>query len=357
MPDPHEVPTCDEPAENERRQQNEDTEDRGVVEERRVRRQRERRARREDAGEGADPHEDAAECPHAEPRALRAQGGPERKRTPPPANDQIDDSERERDDAQYQRQTCGPTTRSTIGEEEAVGRAKRSPDARVERADQRLGRATELTEPLGCGCRAGDGRRGRPVRRERDRRQSGGEETALLVERERHSEVDELRRNGRKRRADADLLRDAGRRCPNEGASGRHGPIARDRKPGSTATEVVEDDDRDRVARQGRGRREPGCAGTTECACVRRHEDEGVLRKRVGPELLRREPSRDLDERRRTGGVLAERLFRSCVVAMSNEDDRLLRTSRYDRDDVAKLDRAEVGERLRPDVLLGLETE
>jgi len=82
-----------------------------------------------------------------------------------------------------------------------------------------------------------------------------------------------------------------------------------------------------------------------------------VLRKRVGPEFLRSEPARDLDERRRAGSVLAERLFSSGVVAMSNEDDRLLRTSRYDGDDVAKLDRAEVGERLRPDVLFGLESE
>ncbi len=222
---------------------------------------------------------------------------------------------------------------------------------------ERLGRTAELTEPFGCGCRAGDGRGGRSVRRERDRRQSCGEESTLLVEGKRHAEVDELRWDGRKRRADTDLFRDAGGRCPNQGASGRHGPVARDRQPGSTATEIVEDDNRDRAASQGRGRRETGCAGTTECACVCRHEDERVLRKRVGPELLRSEPARDLDERRRAGGVLAERLFSSGVVAMSNEDDRLLRTSRYDGDDVAKLDRAEVGERLRPDVLLGLESK
>ncbi len=82
-----------------------------------------------------------------------------------------------------------------------------------------------------------------------------------------------------------------------------------------------------------------------------------MLRKRVRPELLRRESARHLDERRRAGGVLAQRLFGSGVVAMSNEDDRLLRTSWYDGDDVAKLDRAEVGERLRPDVLLGLESK
>ena len=82
-----------------------------------------------------------------------------------------------------------------------------------------------------------------------------------------------------------------------------------------------------------------------------------MLRKRIGSEFLRREPTRDLDERRGAGGVLAEWLFRSGVVTMSNEDDRLLRTSRDDGDDVAKVDRAEVGERLRPDVLFGLETE
>ena len=82
-----------------------------------------------------------------------------------------------------------------------------------------------------------------------------------------------------------------------------------------------------------------------------------MLRKRVGPELLRPESSGDFDQRRGTRGVFAERLFGSCVVAMSNEDDCLLRTPRYDRDDVAKLDRAEVGERLRPDVLLGPETQ
>ena len=82
-----------------------------------------------------------------------------------------------------------------------------------------------------------------------------------------------------------------------------------------------------------------------------------MVPKRVGPELLWSEPARDLDERRRAGGVLAERLFSSGVVAMSNDDDRLLRAPRYDGDDVAKLDRAEVGERLRPDVFLGLETK
>ena len=82
-----------------------------------------------------------------------------------------------------------------------------------------------------------------------------------------------------------------------------------------------------------------------------------MLRKRVGPELLRREPTCDLDERCGAGGVLAERLFGPGVVTMSNEDDRLLRTSRDDGDDVAKVDRAEVGERLRPDVLFALETE
>ncbi len=130
--DLHEVPTRDEPAEDERRQQNEDTEDRGVVEERRVRRQRERRAGREDADERPDRYEQAAECPHAEPRALRAESGPEWKSTPPTANDQIDDSERERDDAQYQRQARSPSARSAAGEEEAVGRAKCSADARVE---------------------------------------------------------------------------------------------------------------------------------------------------------------------------------------------------------------------------------
>ena len=179
----------------------------------------------------------------------------------------------------------------------------------------------------------------------------------MLVEGKRHAEVDELRRDGWKRRADTDLFRNAGDRCPNQSASGRHGPVARDRQPGSTATEIVEDDNRDRAASQGRGRRDTGCAGTTECACVCRHEDERVLRKRVGPELLRSEPARDLDERGRAGGVLAERLFSSGVVAMSNEDDRLLRPPRYDGDNVAKLDRTEVRERLRPDVFLGLETK
>ena len=128
----HEVPTGDEPAENERRQQNEDTEDRGVVEERRVRRQRERRAGREDADDGPDRHQQAAECPHTEPRALRTEGWLERKRTPTTANDQVDEAERERDDTQNQRQARGPATRSAAGEEEAVGCAKRSPDARVE---------------------------------------------------------------------------------------------------------------------------------------------------------------------------------------------------------------------------------
>ena len=82
-----------------------------------------------------------------------------------------------------------------------------------------------------------------------------------------------------------------------------------------------------------------------------------MIRQRVRPDLLRGEASSELDEQGGSGGVLAERLLRACVVSMSNDDDGLLGAPRDDADDVAELDLAEVCEIRGPDVLLGTQPE
>ena len=80
----------------------------------------------------AEPDEQPAERPDAETRALRTQAGLNGSLAPPPADDQVDDSESERHDGEDEGETYGPPARGPVGEEEAVGRAERSADAGVE---------------------------------------------------------------------------------------------------------------------------------------------------------------------------------------------------------------------------------
>ena len=127
---------------------------------------------------------------------------------------------------------------------------------------------------------------------------------------------------------------------------------------GRPAAEVVEDDDGDRTRARTRDCFDEACgARAAERARVGRHEHQRVLGDRVGPELLRCESPRELDEHRGTGRVLAGRLFGARVVAMSNEHDGLLGATRDHGDDVAELDVSEIRELLRPDVLLCPEAE
>ena len=120
-------------------------------------------------------------------------------------------------------------------EEEAVGRAKRAAHARVERADERLGRAPELSEPRPVVVRVAVGCRAVGLGRERHGGELGREEAALLVRartecRDRRAASVTTEATGSRRPP-----RYARGRRPDERARGRDGLVARDREPRASA--------------------------------------------------------------------------------------------------------------------------
>jgi hypothetical protein len=182
--------------------------------------------------------------------------------TPPNAqDDEIDDAEREGDDGEDQREPRRPPARRAIGEEDAVGCAERSTHAPVERAHESLRRATQLPEAADPRCRVATRTAGG---RHRERGDVARQEAPLLIERERHAEIDELGRDGRQGRLDAHLLGQAGSGGSDERSSGRHGIVSRDREVRATWAEIVEDHDCDRARGEWRPLDEAGRASTAE---------------------------------------------------------------------------------------------
>ena len=196
--DGHERPADDQPRERECADENEHAEERRRLEELRVRRQRQGLARGEDPRERTDPDEERPEGPDPETRPLRPDRRREREATTPATHDEVDDAEREGDDRQDEREPRGPAARRAIGEEQAVGSPKRSADAPVEGAHERLRGSPQLSEALAARRRPADAL---TVRGHGERGQSAGEEAALLVLCERHAEIHELRRQRRQGRA------------------------------------------------------------------------------------------------------------------------------------------------------------
>ena len=280
----------------------------------------------------------------------------ERKPPTPASHDEVDDAERERHHGEDEREPGRPPARGAVGEEQAVGCPKRAADASIERAHERLRGTSELSEALAARGSRHRLRSGSVVM------VSGGEaareEAALLVERE-------WNRRGRRaapQRTEAQATSPAPRRYRADavrtrvraGVTGSSPAIASRGRP---ATEVVDDDDGERVLRERRLVDEPRSAGASERAGIGRDESECVIRQRIRPDLLRGEPTGELDEHGGSGGVLAARLLRTGVVSVRNDDDGLLGATGDDADDVAELDLAEVCEVGGPDVLLGSQTE
>ena len=122
-----------------------------IGDERRVGRQRQRssgRARRPSA-----PPTQRSTPAHSQkkhPRSQRPHGRPEREGSAPAPRKQIENAERERHDRDDESESHGPPARRALLQEDAVRCAKRRSDARVDRADECLRGAPELTEtPLG----------------------------------------------------------------------------------------------------------------------------------------------------------------------------------------------------------------
>ena len=202
----------DEPDDGKGCREQEKAHDRGLAEHVRVRGEREWSAGREHAGQRPEPQEQSGEKREADARSQRSQRRPEGKPSATGANDQIDHAECERDDEQDERQSHRPAACGAVAEEEAVGCVERAPYASVERAQQGLGRAAELSEPLDVEARVRVSGRNRRVigirRRERHGRDAVAEEPSLLACRIWHSEVQQLQRSRRQRGRDADALLD-----------------------------------------------------------------------------------------------------------------------------------------------------
>ena len=304
--------------------------------------QRQRGARREHADESAEPDEGSGEEREAETRPQRAHGRSERKSPPPNADEKVDETERERDDPEDEDEANAPAARGPVGEEDAVGSAIRAARARVERVEEGFGRAPELGEPLSTdrGIRVPGG--GGRIGGDGHCRDVVAEEPALLACRERHAEIEELRR--RRRRAPAAVPVSSATRAAavrtsvREGETGPSPAIAirgcpRPPRPSSTTTATADFAKGDVSAK----RSAPAppyappsvetstsvCSGTGPDARARRREAAGELEQRGG-----------------TGRVVAERPLRASVVPMSNDDDGVVGASGDDRRDVRQLRRA-----------------
>ena len=138
------------------------------------------------------------------------------------------------------------------------------------------------------------------------------------------------------------------------GAGERGSKPASSSRGSARAREPVERDDRlDPVAVRG-GRGEPLGAEAAVGAAVRGEEDERVLGRR--PARHRPEPAvaaRELDQRRGSGGVVVRAGPDARVVAVGEDEDRVVRRALHDRDEVLEPDAAETGDALVPVVLGG----
>ena len=302
---------------------------------------------------GAD-HEHGGVCPVGEPRAEASDRAGEPDAAAPAAREEVDRADEERQQRGDESELDRPALDDAPAEEEVARRRLVELQSAVERADEPLNRAPELAEPLLVDLRVPEQRLGNVRRgRDRDRRRAAGDEDALLVEREREGEVEELLRPAGVPRLPAGLLGDAGDGGPNELGGGRTWPVCRQDQPWRhPAAERVEAEDGDGVGRErgllGEARRAQSAVG----AAVRRDEDEAVggphagaagpRQRRVGP--------RELDQRGGSGGVVDRARPGSVVVAVGHDHDRPGRCTLGDRDDVVQLHVAAARDRRREGV-------
>ena len=339
-PDGHgELPSRDEPADEEGDREYGEPCERRVGHELRGGWKRKVGAGRQDPRQRRDAEQQSRVQPQQEARAEPAKGRPVRKAATAIAREEVEHAQRERGDRRDQGQPHGPPARGPVAEEERVGGPERRSHARVDRSDQRLGRPSHLAQPLNgeLARRISDGnvRLTWVVSGDRHRRDPLVEEDALLSGGERECEVDELCRHRREERRPPGLLLDSGRRRADERSGGRGGAAACEREPRAAgAADPVEDDDDLGVLGERGLLDEAAGALAAVGARVRGDEHQGPLRQRGGSVLLRREAAGELDQRGGAGGVVAEGLVASAVVATGDDDGRLLGATRDDRGDV-----------------------
>src|SRR5262249_14950151 len=151
------------------------------------------------------------------------------------AREQVDGREQEGKESGDEGELDRPAADEPRAEVEVARRAARELQSAVQRLQQLLSRAAELSEPrrvesLG---RVAERWRGAAARRRQgDGRDPVDEERRLLVEAERKAEVDQLADGARAAGALAGLLEDSFRRRLDEAARGRAGLVPSELEPG-----------------------------------------------------------------------------------------------------------------------------
>ncbi len=317
---------------------------------RRVRRRR--RARRPGPEQAKTRENDAGEEPEPETAAQRPGRRRDRDAVAAAEGVEIDDGDRERHEQRDQEELDRPAAHDPAAEPDVAARARGEGETEVERSEQLLGCGAELSEPgaievsrdvaEGLAWAVAPGR-------ERDRRDVGGDERPLFVEREREGEIDQLSEEADVVRPAARLLGDAGDGGGDERRVRRTGRVAGDLdgRP-CRAGDGVEVDDRDDVLSIRRVRDEVGGAESTVGAAVGREEDDRACRRDRRRGCLGVGAS-ELDQRRGAARVVVGAGPAAEVVAVSHDDDHLGgRLSGRDRDDVLEPHLAEARDALHP---------
>ncbi len=262
--------------------------------------------------------------------------------------EEVDRADQERQERSHQDELDRPAADDAGAEVDVARRSLGELEAGVERSDQVLRRAAELRERLHVERVVVSGRReslGRPFRqcRQGQGRNAARHERALLVEREREPEIEQLADGRVPGGFRARLLENAERRRSDEGRRGRTCSVAGDHQPRRLgARECIEADHGQRVLPVGRALGEVRCTESPERAAVGRDEDERVRRLRLHERRAadRREGAGELDQGARSGRVVVDARSLTDVVAVRGDDDRALRGAADDGDDISQLDLA-----------------
>ena len=170
---------------------------------------------------GGDEEQQAGVAPEEKTSAEAAHGGTETNAPPPAPGEEIDRSDRERQERRQEHELDRPAPHESCSEVHIARRSLRKLEAGVERADEVLGRPAELAQARGVErVVLEDLRRSIRNGRERHRRDAARDERPLLSEGERKAEVEQLAEAGRTLRLATGLLEHPNRRGSHK-CSGR----------------------------------------------------------------------------------------------------------------------------------------
>ena len=264
-------------------------------------------------------------APEGEPAAVAPKCGRDRDVAPAAAGEEVDGGDEERQQHRHEHDLDRPPADDAVSEVDVARRPGRERDPLLERVDDVLGRPADL--PQACGVQrvrllpgpVGAGR-------DRHRRDAACDERRLLVRAEREPEVDELAEGARPSRLHVGLRRqlradglDEARRRGTGGVAGRpRGVAAPFPATASRSTTAMTSWRSGAWAANSAAPRPPSTAPSVE----RKRSEYGRV-SRAAPPAGRVRPC-ELDERGRAGGVVVRAGAGSVVVAVGEDDDRLV---------------------------------